>query len=209
MLFFALAPLPYDYTALEPHIDARTLEIHYTKHHQGYVNNLNEALKGTPAWQNVPLEKLLVSLDQLPEGIRVAVRNNGGGHFAHTLYWQCMKKNGGGQPQGTLAAAIEKSFGSFEKFKEQFTKAAASFFGSGWVWLCFARDGSLKILATPGHEVPMQHDLQPLLVIDVWEHAYYLAYQNRRAEYITNWWQVINWGFVGGQFEKLAESIKK
>lgn len=208
MLFFVLAPLPYDYAALEPHIDARTVEIHYTKHHQGYVDKLNDALKSAPEWQNVPLEQLLVSLDKLPASIRVAVRNNGGGHFAHTLYWQCMKKNGGGKPQNEVADAINRSFGSFDAFKEQFTKAASAFFGSGWVWLCLKADGSLTILATPGHDVPMQQGLQPLLVIDVWEHAYYLKYQNRRPEYIANWWDLVNWNFVHTQYTQMLKKVK-
>lgn len=205
MLFFVLAPLPYDYAALEPHIDARTVEIHYTKHHQGYVNKLNDALKTAPEWQNKPLEELLVSLDKLPASIRVAVRNNGGGHFAHSLYWQCMKKNGGGTPTGEIADSIKKSFGSFEEFKKKFTEVASTFFGSGWVWLCLKADGSMTILATPGHDVPMQQGMQPLLVIDVWEHAYYLKYQNRRPEHIDNWWDLVNWDFVQKQYEQMRK----
>jgi len=191
---FTLMKLPYDYNALEPFMDARTVEIHYTKHHQGYVNKLNAALEKAPAdIKKMPLEQLLVSLDQIPENIRTAVRNNGGGVFNHDLFWTIMAPKAGGKPSGKIAEAITRDFGSFDKFKEAFTDMAKAFFGSGWVWLVIDKTSTLSIMSTPGHDVPMQQGFEPLMVIDVWEHAYYLKYQNRRPEYIENWWNLVNW----------------
>jgi Fe-Mn family superoxide dismutase len=191
-----LPPLPYPYNELEPYIDARTVEIHYTKHHQTYVDNLNKALADYPELQAMSLETLLVSLDKIPVVIREAVRNNGGGHFAHSLFWKIMCKQEQTEPAGELAKAIEQDFGSFDNFKEAFTKTCRSFFASGWVWLCVDKMKKLVIVSTSGHDVPMQQGYDPIMVFDVWEHAYYLKYQNRRPEYIDNWWKVVNWDQV-------------
>ncbi|HEX3033598.1 MAG TPA: superoxide dismutase [Thermodesulfobacteriota bacterium] len=188
-----LPKLPYGYDALEPHIDARTMEIHYTKHHQGYVNNLNAALEKHPELQKKSVEDLLRDLNSIPEDIRTAVRNNGGGHFNHSLFWPLMSPNGGGEPKGDLAGAIDSAFGSFTSFKEQFSKAAAGRFGSGWAWLCVDNSGKLIINSTPNQDNPVSEGLRPVLGLDVWEHAYYLKYQNRRADYISEWWNVVNW----------------
>jgi superoxide dismutase, Fe-Mn family len=188
--------LPYPYNELEPYIDARTVEIHYTKHHQAYVDNLNKALTDYPELQTMSLEALLVSLDKIPVVIREAVRNNGGGHFAHSLFWKIMCKPGQKEPDGDLAKALEHDFGSVNEFKENFTKACRSFFASGWVWLCVDKMKKLVIISTSGHDVPMVQGFEPIMVFDVWEHAYYLKYQNRRPEYIDNWWKVVNWDQV-------------
>ena len=192
---FELPKLGYDYAALEPHIDARTMEIHYTKHHQAYVTNLNNALAGSE-WENRNLEELLSGISKLP----VAVRNNGGGHFNHTLYWTVMAPNAGGTPHGELLDALNRSFGSFDKFKEQFANAGMTRFGSGWAWLVKAGN-ELKISSTPNQDNPLMDvaDVKgiPLLGVDVWEHAYYLKYQNRRAEYLAAFWNVVNWDAVG------------
>jgi len=189
-----LPPLPYGYDALEPHIDARTMEIHYTKHHQGYVNNLNTALEKHPELQKKGIEDLLKDLNSIPEDIRTAVRNNGGGHANHSMFWPIMSPDGGGEPKGELADAINSSFGSFSNFKDQFSKAAAGRFGSGWAWLCVDRGGELTITSTPNQDNPISDGLKPILGLDVWEHAYYLKYQNRRPEYISAWWNVVSWG---------------
>jgi Fe-Mn family superoxide dismutase len=192
---YTLPPLPYPFDALEPHIDARTMQIHHDKHHAAYVANLNKALAEHPDLAKQSVEDLLKDLSAVPEKIRPAVRNNGGGHYNHSLFWKMMKQNGGGQPAGKLAAAIDKSFGGFDTFKTQFTKAALGQFGSGWAWL--VPDGDiLRIEATPNQDSPLSAGKQPLLGIDVWEHAYYLKYQNRRADYITAWFNVINWDYV-------------
>jgi Fe-Mn family superoxide dismutase len=195
-----LPDLPYSYDALEPHIDAKTMSIHHGKHHQGYVNNLNAALEKYPDLQNKAMVELLADLDAIPADIRTAVRNNGGGHANHSLFWPCMSPQGGGEPKGSLAEAINKSFGSFASFKEQFTKAAATRFGSGWAWLCVDGDGSLVITSTPNQDNPLSEGLVPILGLDVWEHAYYLNYQNRRPDYITAWWNVVNWNEVAKNF---------
>ncbi len=202
---YILPPLPYPYNELEPFIDARTMEIHYTKHHQSYVDNLNKALADYPEFQNMPLETLLVSLEKIPAVIRVAVRNNGGGHYAHSLFWKILGKAGQGEPTGELAKAIEHDFGNFANFKDAFSKDCKAFFGSGWVWLCVDKMGKLVIITTPGHDVPMTQGLEPILVFDVWEHAYYLKYQNRRPDYIENWWHVVNWDQVAKNFMALKE----
>jgi len=191
-----LPDLPYDTNALEPHIDAKTMSIHHGKHHQGYVNNLNAALEKYPDLQNEALVELLADLDAIPADIRTAVRNNGGGHANHSLFWRCMSPQGGGEPQGNLAEAINKSFGSFDNFKEQFTKAAATRFGSGWAWLCVDGNDKLVVTSTPNQDNPISEGLVPILGLDVWEHAYYLNYQNRRPDYIAAWWNVVNWDEV-------------
>ncbi len=198
---FTLPKLPYAFDALEPHIDAKTMEIHHDKHHAAYVTNLNKAVAG----QNVPKNEvdLIRDLTKLPENIRTAVRNNGGGHVNHTLFWQVMKKNGGGQPAGELAKAIDTMFGSFDKFKEEFTKAATTTFGSGWAWLSVdpAHDRGLVLQNLPNQDSPYSQGRIPILGLDVWEHAYYLKYQNRRPEYIAAFWNVINWDEVTSRFE--------
>jgi Fe-Mn family superoxide dismutase len=195
---FTVPPLPYAYDALEPYIDAQTMHLHHDKHHATYVANLNKAVAGSEvaSW---PVEKLLQELAMVPEGVRTTIRNNGGGHYNHSLFWQMMKKGGGGEPAAELAKAIDSAFGSFGAFKDGFTKAALGQFGSGWAWLT-ADNGKLKIEATANQDSPISQGRTPLLGIDVWEHAYYLKYQNKRADYITAWFNVINWDFVSGQF---------
>ncbi len=195
-----LPRLPYGYDALEPHIDARTMEIHHTKHHQGYVNNLNAALEKHPELDKKSVEDLLKDLNSIPEDIRTAVRNNGGGHANHSMFWPIMSPDGGGEPEGKLADAINSSFGSFSDFKDQFSKAAAGRFGSGWAWLCVDRGGKLTITSTPNQDNPVSDGLRPVLGLDVWEHAYYLKYQNRRPEYISAWWSVVNWKQVAKNY---------
>lgn len=197
---FSLPPLPYAFDALEPHIDARTMEIHHGRHHKAYVDNLNKAVAGTE-WEKKSIEEIVRGLEKLPENIRSAVRNNGGGHLNHSLFWQMMKKNGGGAPKGELAKAIDTSFGTFDNFKEQFTDAAIKRFGSGWAWLVV--DGKkLLIESTANQDSPLSHGRIPLLGVDVWEHAYYLKYQNRRAEYVGAFYNVIDWEFVTDQYIK-------
>ncbi|NJK80510.1 MAG: superoxide dismutase [Chloroflexaceae bacterium] len=193
---FELPALPYAENALEPHIDARTMNIHHTKHHNGYVTNLNKALEGHADLQAKSIEALLADLNSIPEDIRTAVRNNGGGHANHTLFWQIMAPGTGGAPTGDLATAINSTFGSFDSFKEQFAKAAAGRFGSGWAWLVVDQSGNLSITSTPNQDSPISEGLTPILGLDVWEHAYYLNYQNRRADYIGAWWNVVNWSKV-------------
>ena len=196
---YELPALPYAYDALEPYIDARTMEIHHTKHHQAYVNNVNAALEGT-GLEGLALCELCARLDEVPEAKRTAVRNNGGGHANHSFFWKIMGPNGGGQPEGDLAAAINDSFGGFDAFKEQFSKAAATRFGSGWAWLCKHDGGKLSICSTPNQDNPLMKDVPcdgtPILGLDVWEHAYYLHYQNRRPDYISAFFNVINWDQV-------------
>lgn len=205
---YSLMELPYAFNALEPYMDARTVEIHYTKHHQAYVNKLNEALAKAPAEiRDMPLAELLVSLDRVPEDIRTAVRNNGGGVFAHDMFWLIMSPHAGGNATGELLDIIDRDFGSFDAFKDKFNTAAKNFFGSGWVWLVVNKDGKLSIVTTPGHDVPMQQGYQPLMVLDVWEHAYYLKYQNRRPEYIDNWWNLVNWDQVQINYEEALQAI--
>ncbi len=188
-----LPKLPYAFDALGPHIDARTMEIHHGKHHAAYVNNLNNALQGQADLEALPIEELLRGIEQVPESIRTAVRNNGGGHANHTLFWTLMGPGKGGAPTGPLAEAIAQTFGSFEAFKEEFAKAAATRFGSGWAWLVVDAAGALKVYSTANQDSPyLQGDI-PVLGLDVWEHAYYLNYQNRRPDYITAWWNVVDW----------------
>lgn len=195
-----LPKLPYPYNALEPHIDARTMEIHHTKHHQGYVNKLNAALEKAPGLQKTSLEELLRGIATVPEAIRTAVRNNGGGHANHTLFWQVMAPKGGGTPSGKLADALKDAFGGFDAFKEQFSAAAAGRFGSGWAWLVL-HQGKLAVESTANQDSPLMDGKSPLLGLDVWEHAYYLNYQNRRPDYIKAWWNVVNWPEVARRFE--------
>ncbi len=197
---FELPKLPYDYNALEPHIDARTMEIHHTKHHQGYVNNLNAAIEKHPELDGKSVEDLLKDLSSVPEDIRTAVRNNGGGHANHSLFWPVMGPQGGGEPSGELAQAIGSAFGGFDSFKDQFSKAAATRFGSGWAWLSLNGSGKLVITSTPNQDSPLSEGLAPVLGLDVWEHAYYLHYQNRRPDYISAWWNVVNWEQVAANF---------
>lgn len=198
-----LPPLPYTYDALEPFIDAKTLEIHHTKHHQSYVDKLNAALENYPDLHDMTVEELITSLDELPEEIRTVVRNNAGGHFSHTLYWNSMRQSTEESIPEALEVALIETFGSVAAFKEQFSKAAASFFGSGWVWLTADADKKLKIVSTPGHDSPLMAGETPLMVIDVWEHAYYLKYQNRRPEYIENWWKILDWEAVAANYSEL------
>jgi Fe-Mn family superoxide dismutase len=193
---FTLPPLPYPPNALEPHIDAQTMELHHGKHHNTYVTNLNAALEKAPELQSKSIDDLLRNLNAVPEAVRTAVRNNGGGHWNHSAFWQWMSPKGGGAPTGKLADAIKSSFGDFDKFKEQFTAAGAGRFGSGWVWLT-NEGGKLAITSTPNQDNPlMEGKAAPILGLDVWEHAYYLKYQNRRPDYMKAWWNVVNWSEV-------------
>jgi Fe-Mn family superoxide dismutase len=187
-----LPQLPYSFDALEPYIDAKTMEIHHDKHHGAYVNNLNKALEGQPELQKLPVEELLAQISKVPEAVRTAVRNNGGGHLNHSLFWKVMKKGGGGEPSGDLADAIKNAFGNFGDFKKTFTQAAISRFGSGWAWLLI-RDGKLTVESTANQDNPVMDGGKAIFGLDVWEHAYYLKYQNRRPEYIEAWWNTVNW----------------
>lgn len=200
---FTLPPLPYAFDALEPYIDARTMEIHHDKHHQAYVTNLNKAVAGQASLAGKSVEDLLRDLRSVPEAVRKAVQNNGGGVANHNLYWQCLKKNEGGKPAGELGKAIEKKWGSYDNFKAEFTKAGMTQFGSGWAWLSL--DGKeLVIEQSPNQDTPLSQGRVPLLAMDVWEHAYYLKYQNRRADYVAAFYNVINWDFVSERYAKLA-----
>lgn len=193
---FKLPELNYGYDQLEPYIDTRTMEIHHTKHHQAYINNLNAALEGHEDLKQLTIEELLTNLEGIPEGIRMAVRNNGGGHLNHTMFWEIMSPNGGGEPTGELMEMINRDFGSFEEFKAEFKKAALSRFGSGWAWLVLDGD-KLKVVSTPNQDNPISDGLNPILGIDVWEHAYYLKYQNLRPDYVDAWFNVVDWTKVG------------
>lgn len=190
---FQLPELPYAFDALEAAIDAQTVEIHYTKHHAAYLKNLNAALEKYPQFFSQPIENILADLSQIPEDVRTAVRNNGGGYFNHILYWNLMTPKSTGTPVGKLAAAIQSTFGGFEPFKAELEKAGLSRFGSGWAWLSLKPDGLLVVHSTPNQDSPLAEGFFPVLGVDVWEHAYYLRYQNRRNEYLTNWWKVVNW----------------
>jgi superoxide dismutase, Fe-Mn family len=209
---YTLPPLPYPPSALEPHIDAQTMEIHHGKHHNAYVTNANKALEGTK-WAETPAEELITKLAELPEDKRGPLRNNAGGHVNHSMFWQLMApagKGGGGQPSGPLADAINGAFGSFDAFKEKFAAAATGRFGSGWAWLC-AKDGKVEICSTANQDNPLMGPQfagcggTPVLGLDVWEHAYYLKYQNRRPDYITAWWNVVNWGRVAENFARASK----
>ena len=197
---FTLAPLPFDYNALEPHIDEQTMRIHHDKHHAAYVNNLNAALEGQSALQGKTIEELLRGLDAVPEAVRTAVRNNGGGHWNHTLFWDLMAPGGAKAPGGALAKAIDAELGGVDKFREAFAKAAATRFGSGWAWLVLD-GGKLAVTSTPNQDTPLMEGKHAILGCDVWEHAYYLKYQNRRPDYVAAWWNVVNWTVVGRRYE--------
>jgi superoxide dismutase, Fe-Mn family len=196
---FELPPLPYANDALEKAIDARTMEIHHDKHHATYTTNLNNAIKGTE-WENRSIEEILRNIDSLPENIRTAVRNNGGGYANHNLFWQIMGPNGGSQPTGELADAINQKFGSFDAFKEKLASTAAGQFGSGWGWLVVKGDGSIDVYSTPNQDSPYMRGDTPILGVDVWEHAYYLRYQNRRPDYLKAWWDVVDWDRVAENY---------
>jgi Fe-Mn family superoxide dismutase len=199
---FEVPPLPYDYGALEPHIDEQTMRLHHDKHHQAYVDKANAALEGTE-WADRPVEEVLTNLDRLPDDKRTIVRNNGGGHYNHTLFWEIMGPDGGGQPDGALADALEHAFGGFDAFKEEFSAAAVNRFGSGWAWL--VHDGSaLRVTSTANQDAPVMEGQTPILGLDVWEHSYYLKYQNRRPDYVAAWWNVVNWPEVARRYESLV-----
>ncbi len=200
---FTLPPLPYAHDALEPHIDTQTMEIHHGKHHNAYVTNLNAALEKYPELQGKSIEELLANnASAVPEDIRTAVRNNGGGHANHSFFWQILKKNEGGQPSGALAEAINQKFGSLDAFKAEFKKAAGGRFGSGWAWLVLDNDGTVSVTSTANQDSPLMEGKTPLLGLDVWEHAYYLKYQNRRPDYVDAFWNVVNWDEVGSRYER-------
>ena len=196
---YTVPPLPYAFDALEPYIDAKTMEIHHDKHHGAYVTNLNKAVEGHADLAKLSVEALISKIDTVPENIRTAVRNNGGGHANHSLFWKIMKKGGGGEPKGEIAEAIKSTFGSFNEFKTKFNEAATKRFGSGWAWLQI-KDGKLGIESTPNQDNPLMSGAKPVMGIDVWEHAYYLKYQNRRPEYIEAWWNVVNWEQINQNF---------
>ena len=199
---YELPPLPYDYDALAPTIDEQTMRIHHDKHHQAYVDNLNKAVEGTDL-DGIPIEELVQQLDRLPEDRRTAARNNGGGHVNHSLFWQIMKPGGGGDPSGTLAGAIESAFGSADALRAQLNDAGVKRFGSGWAWLV-VNGSSLEVTSTPNQDSPLMDGSTPILGIDVWEHAYYLNYQNRRPDYLAAWWSVVNWDEVARRFDEAA-----
>ncbi len=196
---YQLPPLPYPFDALEPTIDARTMEIHHDKHHGAYVNNVNAALEGHSDLASMSIEDLLKNIDRVPDAIKTAVRNNGGGHANHSMFWQIMKKGGGGEPSGDLANAINSTFGSFDAFKDAFSKAGAGRFGSGWAWLV-VNNGNLEVMSTANQDSPYMEGKTPIMGLDVWEHAYYLNYQNRRPDYISAWWNVVNWDEVAKRY---------
>ena len=202
---FELPPLPYDYAALEPTIDEATMKLHHDKHHQTYVTNLNGAVEKHPDLGSKTPEELLKDLASVPEEVRTVVRNNGGGHVNHTMFWQIMKPGGGGEPQGAIAEQIGEDFGTFDAFKKQFNEAAAKQFGSGWGWLGY-RGGKLEIITTPNQDSPLMQGLFPILGNDVWEHAYYLKYNNRRPDYLAAWWNVVNWDEVNKRFQQAKKS---
>ncbi|MGA1308964.1 MAG: superoxide dismutase [Gemmatimonadaceae bacterium] len=198
---FSLPALPYAPEALEPHIDAQTMQIHHGKHHQAYVTNLNAAIEKAPELASWNLEQLCRDIAKVPESVRTAVRNNGGGHWNHALFWELMAPNAGGAPSGALATAIDTAFGDFAKFRDAFKAAAVGRFGSGWAWLVAAKDGSVTIESSPNQDNPLMEGRHAILGLDVWEHAYYLRYQNRRPDYIDAWWNVVNWGAVNARYD--------
>ena len=202
---FKLRPLPYDFGALEPYIDARIMELHHDKHQAAYVNNLNKALEKHTQLEKKSLETLLTELDRVPESIRTAVRNNAGGDFNHTFFWEVMKKNGGGDARGSLGDHIKKTFNSFDAFKDTFSTAAKSVFGSGWAWLVVGKNGEIVVMTTPNQDSPVMQGLQPVLGLDVWEHAYYLQYENRRPDYIEAWWHVVDWDKAEENYRGIVE----
>ncbi len=199
---FELPPLPYDYSALEPHIDTQTMQLHHDKHHQAYVTNLNNALQGLSQFDGVSIEDLMRRINEVPENVRTAVRNNGGGHVNHSMFWQIMKPNGGGEPTGALAEAIAATFGSFDQFKATFKDNGVKRFGSGWTWLVVNQSGQLQALSTANQDSPFMEGMYPVMGNDVWEHAYYLKYQNRRPDYLDAWWNVVNWDEVTRRYQQ-------
>ena len=199
---FELPPLPYDYSALEPAIDTQTMQLHHDKHHAAYVTNLNNALQGLTQFDGMTVEDVLRRIAEVPENVRMAVRNNGGGHSNHSMFWQIMKPNGGGEPTGALADAITSTFGSFEQFKTTFNDNGVKRFGSGWTWLVIDQQGKLQALSTPNQDSPVMDGMFPVMGNDVWEHAYYLKYQNRRPEYLGAWWSVVNWDEIARRFQQ-------
>jgi Fe-Mn family superoxide dismutase len=202
IIMHELPPLPYDYSDLEPYIDTQTMQLHHDKHHATYVNNLNTALEKYPNLQSKSPEELIRDLNSVPEDIRTAVRNNGGGHVNHTMFWNIMRPNGGGEPTGAIASAIKETFGDFETFKQQFNDAGTKRFGSGWVWLVRTSGGELQITSTANQDNPLSEGHYPIMGNDVWEHAYYLKYQNRRPEYLNAWWNVVNWDEINNRFQQ-------
>jgi Fe-Mn family superoxide dismutase len=198
---YELPPLPYPFDALEPHIDAKTMEIHHDKHHQAYITNANNALKDHPDLAAKPVEELLANINTVPEAVRTVLRNNAGGHANHSFFWKILSAKGGGQPKGKLAADITSAFGGFDQFKEKFQAAGVGRFGSGWAWLVVNKSGKLEIISTANQDSPIMEGFKPVLGVDVWEHAYYLLYQNRRPDYIKAWWNVVNWDEVGKNYE--------
>jgi len=200
---FELPPLPYAFDALEPHIDAKTMEIHHDKHHAAYVNNANAALEKHPEWGKKSVEDLLWGIDQVPEDIRTAIRNNAGGHSNHSIFWSIMGPGGGGNPAGRVGEAIKTTFGSYDAFKEQLTKAAVGQFGSGWAWLVVDKGGKPSLKSYPNQDSPYMEGLTPILGVDVWEHAYYLKYQNKRADYVTAWFNTLNWAAIEARFSSV------
>jgi superoxide dismutase, Fe-Mn family len=202
---FEVPPLPYDYNALEPYIDTQTMQLHHDKHHAAYVNNLNAALQGQAQLASWTAEDLLKRINEVPENIRTAVRNNGGGHVNHSMFWLIMKPNGGGEPTGELASAIQQTFGSFDQFKATFNDAGVKRFGSGWAWLVLDRNGNLQVISTANQDSPLMDGMYPVMGNDVWEHAYYLKYQNRRPDYLKAVWNVINWAQVAKNYESATK----
>jgi Fe-Mn family superoxide dismutase len=206
---FEVPPLPYDYNALEKSIDEQTMRLHHDKHHAAYVTNLNAALEKAPQFQNRTVEQIVRHLNQVPEEVRAAVRNNGGGHANHSMFWRIMSPSGGGEPTGALGQAINSAFGNFEEFKKRFNDAGVKRFGSGWVWLVRDTGGALQITSTANQDSPITEGLFPVIGNDVWEHAYYLRYQNRRPEYLAAWWNVVNWKEAADRFDNFKEHMKK
>ena len=198
---FEVPPLPYDYNALEPYIDTQTMQLHHDKHHAAYVNNLNNALQNQSQLASWTVEDLVRRINEVPESIRTAVRNNAGGHVNHSMFWQIMKPNGGGEPTGELGSAIQQAFGSFDQFKAAFNDAGVKRFGSGWTWLVLDRSGKLQVISTANQDSPMMDGMFPVMGNDVWEHAYYLKYQNRRPDYLAAWWNVVNWDEIAHRYE--------
>ena len=199
---FELPPLPYDYSALEPYIDTQTMQLHHDKHHQAYVTALNNALKDQAQFASLSLEELMRRINEVPESIRTIVRNNGGGHINHTMFWQIMKPNGGGEPTGAIASAIQSAFGSFDAFKTAFNDAGVKRFGSGWAWLILDSSGKLQVTSTANQDSPFMDGNYPVMGNDVWEHAYYLKYQNRRPDYLNAWWNVVNWDEISRRYQQ-------
>ncbi len=197
---YELPPLPYDYSALEPYIDTQTMQLHHDKHHAAYVTNVNAALQNNSEFASLPIDELVRRLNDVPENIRTAVRNNGGGHANHSMFWKIMTPNGGGEPTGELASAIQQAFGSFDAFKTALNDAGVKRFGSGWTWLVLDRNGKLQVMSTANQDSPLTEGLYPVMGNDVWEHAYYLKYQNRRPEYLNAWWNVVNWNEIARRY---------